>query len=145
MSVQTRQPTAGSLTRSIASTGTRTPQSSRFGSQFGHVVGRNENADNSSNSIEEADENEDEDEREWGLTKGMELFEVSAKDDFGIQHLFDHLISAIIVRKDSIEQENELKKRDSVFLSSVSTPTWAAQVDAEEAREKAQRNGWSCC
>lgn len=75
----------------------------------------------------------------------MELFEVSAKDDLGIQHLFDHLISAIIVRKDSIEQENELKKRDSVFLSSVSTPAWAAQVDAEEALEKAKRNGWSCC
>lgn len=145
ISIQTRPPTSGSLTRSIASTGTRTPQSSRFGSQFGHVVGRNENADNSSNSIEEADENEDEDEREWGLSKGMELFEVSAKDDLGIQHLFDHLISAIIVRKDSIEQENELKKRDSVFLSSVSTPAWAAQVDAEEALEKAKRNGWSCC
>lgn len=83
MSVQTRSATTGSLTRSTTSTGTRTPQSSRFGSHFGHPVGRNENGDNSSNSIEEADENEDEDEREWGLSKGMELFEVSAKDDLG--------------------------------------------------------------
>jgi len=81
--VQTRPPTTGSSTRSITSTGTRTPQSSRFGSHFGHTVGRNENADNSSNSIEEADENVDEDEREWGLSKGMELFEVSAKDGLG--------------------------------------------------------------
>ena len=40
------------------------------------------NNDNSSNSIEEAEEDE-EDDREWGLSKGMELFEVSAKDDIG--------------------------------------------------------------
>ena len=64
----------------------------------------------------------------------------------GIQNLFEHLISAIIVRKDIIERENELKKRDSVFLSSVSTPVWSAQADEEEARKKAQRSGsWSCC
>ena len=64
----------------------------------------------------------------------------------GIHNLFEHLISAIIVRKDIIEQENELKKRDSVFLSSVSTPTWSAQADEEEARGKAGRSGaWSCC
>lgn len=64
----------------------------------------------------------------------------------GIQNLFEHLISAIIVRKDIIERENELKKRDSIFLSSVSTPAWSAQADEEEAREKAQRSGsWSCC
>ena len=33
-----------------------------------------------------ADEYEDDelDEREWGLEKGMELFEVSAKDDMGV-------------------------------------------------------------
>jgi hypothetical protein len=117
--------------------------SSRFGSPFGPAAGWNDNNDNSSNSIEEEPE---EDDREWGLSKGMELFEVSAKDDIGIQNLFEHLISAIIVRKDIIERENELKKRDSVFLSSVSTPAWSAQADEEEAREKAQRSGsWSCC
>lgn len=143
---QSRPKTSSSLTRSNTSTtGTRTPQSSRFGSHFGNAAGWNENNDNSSNSIEEAEEDE-EDDREWGLSKGMELFEVSAKDDIGIQNLFEHLISAIITRKDSIEQENELKKRDSVFLSSVSTPAWSAQADEEEAREKAQRSGsWSCC
>jgi hypothetical protein len=64
----------------------------------------------------------------------------------GIHNLFEHLISAIIVRKDIIEQENELKKRDSVFLSSVSTPDWSPQADEEEAREKARHSGaWSCC
>ncbi|KAF8913727.1 P-loop containing nucleoside triphosphate hydrolase protein [Gymnopilus junonius] len=142
---QTRPKTSTSLTRSSTSTGTRTPQSSRFGSHFVHGVAWNENNDNSSNSIEEAEEDE-EDDREWGLSKGMELFEVSAKDDIGIQNLFEHLIAAIINGKDIIERENELRKRDSIFLSSASTPAWSAQADEEEAREKAQRSGsWSCC
>ncbi|EEB97276.1 hypothetical protein MPER_03447, partial [Moniliophthora perniciosa FA553] len=58
-----------------------------------------------------------------------------AKDDIGITHLFNHLIKAIIDRRDTIEKENELKKRDSVFLSTPA-PTWAAQAEEEEAREK---------
>jgi len=105
-----------------------------------------ETIETSSNSVNEEDFAE-EDDQEWGLHKGMELFEVSAKDDMGIHNLFDSLITAIIERKDVIERENELKKRDSVFLSSVSTPTWAAQAAEEEAREKARAssNGWSCC
>lgn len=129
--------TSRSLTRS--STVSRTPQSSRFGSH-GHTWNDN---DNSSNSIEEADEDADDDSPEWGLSKGMELFEVSAKDDIGIHNLFEHLISAIIVRKDIIERENELK-RDHIFLSSVSTPDWSPPAD--DVREQAQRSGaWSCC
>lgn len=74
-----RPRTAGSsLTRSNTTTSTvsRTPQSSRFG------FNGYDNYDNSSNSIEEEDESA-EDEREWGLSKGMELYEVSAKDDLG--------------------------------------------------------------
>jgi len=82
ITAQTRIKAAGSLSRST-STGTRTPQSSRFGSHFGHAAGWNDNNDNSSNSIEEAVEDEDDD-GEWGLSKGMELFEVSAKDDIGM-------------------------------------------------------------
>jgi hypothetical protein len=64
----------------------------------------------------------------------------------GIQNLFESLISVIITRKDLIEQENELK-RDSIFLTSVSTPTWREQAEEEEAREKAARagNSWACC
>jgi len=136
---QTSPKISRSLTRPTTS---RTPHSSRFGS-FGQITAWNDNNDNSSNSIEEADEDDD-DCPEWGLSKGMELFEVSAKDDIGIHNLFEHLISAIIVRKDIIEQENELKKRDSVFLSSVSTPEWSLQADEEE--EQARRSGaWSCC
>ena len=75
--------TSRSLTRS--STVSRTPQSSRFGSH-GHTW--NDNNDNSSNSIEEADEDADDDYPEWGLSKGMELFEVSAKDDIGQIYVF---------------------------------------------------------
>ncbi|KAJ3723362.1 P-loop containing nucleoside triphosphate hydrolase protein [Lentinula raphanica] len=118
----------------------------RYGSHFGRQAGGyNELHDSCSNSIEE-EEDEQEDEQEWGLTKDMELFEVSAKDDFGIHTLFDHLITAIIQRRDVIEKENEIKKRDSVFLSSVATPTWSAQAEEEEAREKARNSPrWSCC
>ncbi|KAJ3880604.1 P-loop containing nucleoside triphosphate hydrolase protein [Lentinula edodes] len=120
---------------------------SQYGSHFGFQNGGyNELHDSCSNSIEEEEEGQ-QDEQEWGLTKEMELFEVSAKDDLGIYTLFDHLITAIIQRKDVIEKENEMKKRDSVFLSSVATPTWSAQAEEEEARQKAKNSstGWSCC
>jgi len=81
--VQSRQTKSnGSVIRSNASSGTRTPQSSRFGSHLVNAVGMAESIDNSSISIDEADENADDD-SEWGLSKGMELFEVSAKDDIG--------------------------------------------------------------
>jgi hypothetical protein len=76
---QTGPKTSRSLTRSTTS---RTTQSARFGS-FGQNTAWNDNNDNSSNSIEEADEDANDDCPEWGLSKGMELFEVSAKDDIG--------------------------------------------------------------
>ncbi|KAH8118546.1 P-loop containing nucleoside triphosphate hydrolase protein [Phellopilus nigrolimitatus] len=130
----------------------RPPQpmtNSRFASHFGLQAGKgaySDGLDGSSNSVPEEDEDDDGgDDREWGLEKGMSLFEVSAKDDYGVKNLFDALISAIIQRKDSIEQENELKKRDSVMLAPMMTPAWSAQADEEE---KAQRNAsrpWSCC
>lgn len=126
-----------------------TAASSRFGSHFGYRVGGyNDVIDTDHSSINETiDDDDDMDEgQEWGLAGGMELFEVSAKDETGIPELFDSLIQAIMVRKDSIDRENELKRRDSVFLSPTPTPTWAAQADEEEAREKARSSGsWSCC
>ncbi|KAJ7067998.1 P-loop containing nucleoside triphosphate hydrolase protein [Mycena amicta] len=142
--------TAGSSRTTVSSTAR---QQSRFGSHFGMKVGGwSELQDSSSNSLNEDDEAGQEgldDDYEWGLSKGMELFEVSAKDDSGIQNLFDHLITSIISRKDRIERENALKKRDSVYLSPVAAPTWSAQADEEEAREKAEREratrGWGCC
>lgn len=79
---------AGLSRANTTASGSRTPQtsSSRFGSHFGGAVGgwNNELGDNSSNSINEDDEDAGDDaDTEWGLSKGMELFEVSAKDDFG--------------------------------------------------------------
>ncbi|KAG5637316.1 hypothetical protein H0H81_005009 [Sphagnurus paluster] len=145
-----RQTGNAGVARSNTTAISRTPQSSRF-SQYGPSSGSSwiDSNETSSNSINEDDEDDIggcAEEREWGLSKGMELFEVSAKDDLGIQALFEHLISAIILRKDIIERENEMKKRDSVFLSSVSSPAWAAQAEEEEARVKAARGGsWSCC
>ena len=82
--VQVRPRTNSSFTRSNTSSGSRTPQSSRFGSHFGFNSGWDAYGDNSSNSIEEQDEYAlESQEFEWGLSKGMELFEVSAKDDIG--------------------------------------------------------------
>lgn len=69
-------------------------------------------------------------------------------ESIGIRNLFDTLIAAIIAKRDVIEEENELKRRDSVYLTPVTVPVWAAQADAEEAREKAQAAAgfsWSCC
>ncbi|TRM68456.1 P-loop containing nucleoside triphosphate hydrolase protein [Schizophyllum amplum] len=122
---------------------------SRFGSHFGNAAGGWKELDSGSASIKEDEGNivvEERDEPEWGLTEGMQLFEVSAKDDVGIEQLFESLIGAIVRKKDMIERENELKKRDSVCLSSAA-PAWSAQADAEEAREKTARSsgGWSCC
>ncbi|KIY73006.1 ras-domain-containing protein [Cylindrobasidium torrendii FP15055 ss-10] len=137
----TVRPRASTLTR--ATTVTAVPQS-RFGSHFGLAAGRyDSHSDSCSESIEE--EEEAGAETEWGLQKGMELFEISAKDDTGIASLFDHLLTAIIHKKDQIEEENLARKRDSVFLAPV--PAWAGQADEEEAREQAARNskGWSCC
>jgi hypothetical protein len=65
------------------------PTPSRFGPQFGaRAGGWNDLGDGSSNSINEDEEYMDVDdagENEWGLRKGMELFEVSAKDDSGMR------------------------------------------------------------
>ncbi|KAG6813460.1 hypothetical protein H0H92_010794 [Tricholoma furcatifolium] len=142
---------SGGIARANSMATSRTPQSSRF-SLYGQSSGSSwlDSGETSSNSINEDDEDAldlESEEQEWGLSKGMELFEVSAKDDLGIQSLFDHLISAIILKKDIIERENELKKRDSVYLSDVNSPVWAAQADEEEARVKAAKSSgsWSCC
>ncbi|KAI0260523.1 P-loop containing nucleoside triphosphate hydrolase protein [Gloeopeniophorella convolvens] len=97
-------------------------------------------------AVDDADADADGvDEREWGLAKGMELFEVSAKDDSGVAQLFDGLIGAIVAARATIEHANELKQRDSVMLA---PPAWVAQADEEEAREKAARArgaAWGRC
>jgi hypothetical protein len=85
--VRPRAAVASSLARAnTTATSTRTPQSSRFSHYGAQNGGWNDNGETSSNSINEDDEDAidaDGEEREWGLSKGMELFEVSAKDDLG--------------------------------------------------------------
>jgi hypothetical protein len=67
------------------SANSRSPQSqSRFASPFGvKASGWNEIGESSSNSLNEDDEDDAIEGGEWGLHKDMELFEVSAKDDYG--------------------------------------------------------------
>lgn len=59
----------------------RSPAPTQFGFR---TAGWSQVADGSSNSMDEEEEETDEaSDQEWGLDKGMELFEVSAKDDTG--------------------------------------------------------------
>jgi hypothetical protein len=102
---RTRQEGAHGLRRANSQNGTATsPQrsklferpfqpASRFGgSLFGvHSGGYVDTVDESSNSVPEEDEDDDSDTTEWGLEKGMSLFEVSAKDDFGELSVFPML------------------------------------------------------
>lgn len=71
------------LPRSNSSAATSPTNQSRFGPHYG-TVAWNDHADSSSNSYQDDDEDDEEDSEEWGLQKGMELFEVSAKDDVGM-------------------------------------------------------------
>jgi len=97
--------------------------------------------------IKEEDEDSDtsDSDLEWGVQENMKLFEVSAKDDQGIQELFEHLIRSIIAKRGIIEKEKELRERDSVYLASEApTPSWAAVADEEEAKQ-ASAQKWTCC
>lgn len=104
-------------------------------------------AQHSSSFREDPEEDEDEDETSYGLEKGMELFEVSSKDNQGVQDLFAHLIKNIIQRRDIIEREKDLRTRDSIALSTV--PTWGNMTDngdqAVPASPAQKNGGWSCC
>jgi len=93
---------------------------------------------------EEVDTDSDSD-LEWGVQENMKLFEVSAKDDHGVQELFEHLIRCIITKRSVIEKEREQRERDSVYLNTdIPSPSWAAVADEEEARQ-ATAQQWSCC
>jgi len=67
-------------TAGLNATPNGTPNSSRFGYRNSYF----ENAADTDSSLNEEEPTEDDEEsQEWGLAKGMELFEVSAKDDTG--------------------------------------------------------------
>ncbi|KAF8760754.1 Ras of Complex, Roc, domain of DAPkinase [Rhizoctonia solani] len=86
------------------------------------------------------EDDETEEEESWGLGKGMQLREVSAKDDRGIQNLFDVIIKEIIKRKDVLERDRIAKERDSIVLN----PSWNRVAEEEEAA-MSRKSGGSCC
>ncbi|KAB5592399.1 Ras-like GTP-binding protein RYL2 [Ceratobasidium theobromae] len=92
------------------------------------------------------EDDEDGEEGSWGLGKGMELREVSAKDDRGVKTLFDAIIMQIIKRKDLIERERLARERDSIVLNSNSllNPSWGHIAEKEEAA-MSRKGGMSCC
>ncbi|CAE6419495.1 unnamed protein product [Rhizoctonia solani] len=86
------------------------------------------------------EDDETEEEESWGLGKGMQLREVSAKDDRGVQNLFDVIIKEIIKRKDVLERDRIAKERDSIVIN----PSWGRLAEEEEAATK-RKSGGSCC
>lgn len=60
----------------------------------------------------------------------------------GIETLFGSLISAIIARRDVIEQERVKRERDSVILTGIS-PTWNSVAEEEEMLQKEREKGTS--
>ena len=84
-----RRTRSGDLLSSSGEFAYASPSRPRLRSPLGaRNRGWDEALDTRSNSMseDEPDENEDVDEEEWGLHKGMDLFEVSAKDDLGQFH-----------------------------------------------------------
>jgi hypothetical protein len=77
------------LNRSNTTTGAQhqqLPSPPRYGSRLAgrETPTHNDLGDSSrSHSLDEDDEDADESSEQWGLTKDMELFEVSSKDDTG--------------------------------------------------------------
>jgi hypothetical protein len=82
--IQSSSPGKGVLlSRSKTSVTGHGPNQTRFGSHFGvQTGGWNEIVETRGSSLNEEEE-DNQDYQEWGLHKGMELFEVSAKDDLG--------------------------------------------------------------
>ncbi|KAF8342035.1 P-loop containing nucleoside triphosphate hydrolase protein [Cantharellus anzutake] len=82
----------------------------------------------------------------YPLEKGMELFEVSSKDDEGVQALFAHLIDSIIQRRDIIEGERLARGRNSVMLDG-GTGMRGDGEDGDDATlpDPRRSGGWSCC
>jgi hypothetical protein len=97
------------LNRSKTTTESSPSTQPRFGSHFGRYAGGwNENAETSSNSLNEDEEGEEE-LQEWGLHKGMELFEVSAKDDFGELRLMLHIPLPFLIFCSASRDTNPLR------------------------------------
>jgi hypothetical protein len=75
---------AGTGGTSSSSANAVTP-TSRFGTHFGYLAAYDSGLDTEHSSLNEEEEaiGDEEEDQVWGLEKGMELFEVSSKDDTG--------------------------------------------------------------
>lgn len=84
-----RAKSGGALLLQRANTTGMAPRSvqSRYGHHTSYSVGGS-GASSSDSHLEDDEDLDDADEQEWGLERGMELFEVSAKDDTGANFVF---------------------------------------------------------
>jgi len=83
----------------------------------------------------------------YPLENGMELFEVSSKDDEGVQALFAHLIQNIIRRREIIDKDRLARERGSIILGS-GAGKWSEDEDDDDtvsARDHRKARGWNCC
>ncbi|KAF8591555.1 ras-domain-containing protein [Ramaria rubella] len=142
VAIQRHNAVASSVPASSTTTSLADPQQpqSRFASPFGGRVGGYLRIhEDTQRPMEEEEENES----SWGLEKDMRLFEVSAKDDRGVHHLFDSLISAIIAKR-SVIREREWQQRDSIILKDPVAPAWGVVADEEAVRQREAIRGVCC-
>ncbi|KAK4047962.1 hypothetical protein OIO90_006000 [Microbotryomycetes sp. JL221] len=65
---------------------------------------------------------------------GVDVTEVSAKDDFGIEDVFLMITTRLVERKQKIEHDRVLRSRDSIML----------RDNAEDDANKSAAGGWCC-
>lgn len=71
----------------------------------------------------------------------IELSEVSAKDDEGIEEVFVSITQKLVQRKADIEQRRQARERNSIFLTGDNFDD-----DAENSRQSpGAQQSWTCC
>ncbi|SNX88084.1 related to GTP-binding protein Rab5c [Melanopsichium pennsylvanicum] len=72
----------------------------------------------------------------------VQVSEVSAKDDRGIEEVFLAVTKKLVERRSQIEQERADRERNSIFLSSADADRL---LDGAERRDVVMPNSWTCC
>ncbi|KAG8929556.1 hypothetical protein FRC03_006450 [Tulasnella sp. 419] len=120
--------------------------------QWKSGIGRRDDVLEDSSGVEDDIDTGDVSDEEDELPAGMELFEVSAKDNDGVPNLFSAVIQAIIKRRHKIEEERSLRERDSIMLGSPARQ-WgdvAEEDDDDDDPSGKKKSGWglgwgTCC
>ncbi len=73
---------------------------------------------------------------ERAFWESIDLSEVSAKENSGIEDVFFHITQRLVERKVAIEREKALRERDSIMLTHATPPP--PGIDDAARR-------WSCC